>query len=145
MTRANMTRRVVFDTGVLVSAAILPGSTPALALRKALQHCELCVSAATLDELESVLCRAKFDRYLPLALRRGFVDGLRPHCCMIDVSLQVTDCPDPGDNKFLALAETSGAEWIVSSDPHLTGLHPWRGIPIIPPVVFLAAIFEDSR
>jgi len=145
MTHADMARHIVFDTGVLVSAAILPGSTPARAMRAALQHGELCVSAATLDELDRVLGREKFDRYLPPILRRAFVDGLRSHGCLIEVTLQVTDCADPGDNMFLALAETAGAEWIVSSDPHLTGLHPWRGIPIVPPAVFLAAISEDGR
>jgi len=52
----------------------------------------------------------------------------------------VTDCPDPKDNKFLALAETIGAELIISSDPHLTDMHPWRGIPILPPAAFLVGI-----
>lgn len=52
----------------------------------------------------------------------------------------LADCLDPKDNKLLALAETAGAELIVASDPHLTGLHPWRGIPIMPPAAFLMGI-----
>lgn len=135
-----MEKRIVFDTGVLVSAAILPGSTPAQALRMALQHCELCVSVETLNELANVLGRPKFDRYVSPALRQTFIDGLRQRWRMVKVALDVTDCIDPGDNMFLALAETAGAELIVSSDPHLTTLHPWRGIQIIPPAAFLAAI-----
>lgn len=50
------------------------------------------------------------------------------------------NCPDPKDNIFLALAETAGAELILSSDPHLTGMHPWRGIPILPPAAFLVGV-----
>jgi predicted nucleic acid-binding protein len=50
----------------------------------------------------------------------------------------VTDCRDAKDNKFLALAAAVEAELIIASDPHLTDLHPWRGIPIIPPRAFLA-------
>jgi predicted nucleic acid-binding protein len=52
----------------------------------------------------------------------------------------VNDCPDPKDNQFLALADAAGAFVIVATDPHLTKLHPWRGIPIVPPAAFLAAI-----
>jgi predicted nucleic acid-binding protein len=44
------------------------------------------------------------------------------------------------DNKFLALAEAAEAELIVSSDAHLTDMHPWRGIPILPPAAFLVGI-----
>jgi hypothetical protein len=133
-------RRVVFDTGVLISAAILPESIPALAFEKALLHFELCVSAATLAELETVLGRAKFDRYATAVLRQEFIAGYRRHARLVAVDRAVTDCTDPADNKFLALAEAANAELIVASDPHLTALHPWRGIPILPPAAFLAAI-----
>jgi predicted nucleic acid-binding protein len=54
--------------------------------------------------------------------------------------MEVSDCPDPNDNKFLALAAAAEAELIVASDPHLTNMHPWRGIPIIPPAPFLVGI-----
>ena len=37
-------RRLVIDTGILVSAAIRPASVPALALEKALLYFEVCVS-----------------------------------------------------------------------------------------------------
>jgi predicted nucleic acid-binding protein len=43
---------------------------------------------------------------------------------MFDVARTVTDCPDPKDNKFLELAETSGAELIIASDPHCSNLSP---------------------
>lgn len=133
-------RRVVVDTGVLVSAAIRPGSVPALALHKALMHFDVCVSAATWQELMTVMGRAKFDVYLAAAARDAFVAGLLQHVQFVEVTSDVTDCIDPGDNKFLALALAAGAELIVSSDPHLTSLHPWRGIPILLPAGFLVAV-----
>jgi uncharacterized protein len=133
-------RRTVLDTGVLVSAAIRPDSVPALALEKALLTFEVCLSRETLAELESVLGRSKFDRYAPAHQRQAFVAGFRAHAVMIEVVGTVADCADPKDNMFLALAETAGAELIVSSDPHLTDLHPWRGIPILPPAAFLVGI-----
>lgn len=133
-------RRVVLDTGVLVSAAIRPESVPALALEKALLMFEVCVSRETLAELETVLARSKFDRYAQAPQRQAFVAGFRRHAAMIEVNARVSDCPDPKDNMFLALAETAAAELIVSSDPHLTDMHPWRGIPILPPAAFLVGI-----
>ncbi|NMG54382.1 PIN domain-containing protein [Aromatoleum aromaticum] len=68
-------RPVVIDTGVLVSAAIRPDSTPALTLEKALLHFDVCVSEATLAELETVLSRPKFDRYATPDDRRAFLAG----------------------------------------------------------------------
>ncbi len=133
-------RRVILDTGILVSAAIRPDSIPALALEKALLGFDVCVSRETLTELESVLGRSRFDRYAPKAQRDAFIAGFREQVAMIDVSIIVTDCPDPKDNMFLALAETAIAELIISRDPHLTSMHPWREIPILTPAAFLIGI-----
>ena len=97
-------RRVVFDTGVLVSAAVLPDSVPALALEKALLQFEVCASDETLAEQETVLLRPKFDQYANRQMRQAFLDGFRAHVPTVVVAQAVTDCPDPSDNKFLALA-----------------------------------------
>ncbi|MDP2110912.1 MAG: putative toxin-antitoxin system toxin component, PIN family [Thiobacillus sp.] len=131
---------MILDTGILVSAAIRPDSIPALALEKSFLDFDVCVSQETLAELERVLGRSKFDRYAPKAQREVFLKGFREQATMVNVSVIVTDCPDPKDNMFLALAETAMAELIVSSDPHLTNMHPWRGIPILPPAAFLVGI-----
>ncbi len=80
-------RRIVIDTGVLVSAVIRPESVPALAVEKALLQFDVCACDETLSELEA-----------------------------------------------------ADAELIVASDPHLTNMHPWRGIAIIPPAAFLVGI-----
>lgn len=136
----NSARRIVLDTGVLVSAAIRPQSVPALALEKALLQFDVCASHATLQELETVLMRPKFDPYLPGEQREAFVAGIRAHITLIEVTQVITDCPDPKDNMFLALADTAMAELIVSSDPHLTDMHPWRGIAIMPPSAFLVGV-----
>jgi len=133
-------KRIVIDTGVLVSTAIRPESVPALALEKALLQFEICASDETLAELETVLMRPKFDPYVRTDWRREFIAGFRQRVTMIAVDRIVTDCADPKDNKFLALAEAADAELIVASDPHLTDMHPRREIPILPPSAFLMGI-----
>ncbi len=133
---------MVLDTGVLVSAAIRPDSVPALALalEKALLNFNVRVSRDTLAELATVLGRSKSDRYAPPQRRDDFVAGFRARAVVVEVTSTVSDCIDPKDNMFLALAETAEADPIVSSDPHLTNLHPWHGMPILPPAAFLVGI-----
>ena len=114
---------------VLVSAAIRPDSVPALALEKAFLDFDACVSRETLAELTTVLSRSKFDRHTPARQRDDFVAGFLARALVIEVATTVSDCVDPKDNVFLALAETAEADLIVSSDPHLTRLHPWQVFP----------------
>ncbi len=136
-------RRVVLDTSTLVSAALRVGSVPHQALLKALGSCELCASSATLNELEQVLKRDKFDRYLNTETRLSFVALIRQHTHLFDVQdadeLNVQPaCRDPKDNKFLALALVCEAGVIISSDKDLLALNPWRSIPVLTPSDFVA-------
>ncbi len=63
-------RRIVIDTGVLISAAIRPKSPPALALAKAFLRFAVCMCDETWSELENVLMRDKFDTYLRIYSKR---------------------------------------------------------------------------
>jgi putative PIN family toxin of toxin-antitoxin system len=140
----NHIRRVVLDTSTLVSAALRIGSVPHQSLLKALGSCDVCASAETLSELEHVLARKKFDRYLDAESRLSFVALMRRHVNLFAVQDSDTEavhppCRDPKDTKFLALALAAEADALVSSDDDLLVLHPWRGISIITPGQFLAA------
>jgi predicted nucleic acid-binding protein len=55
-------RRIIIDTGILVSAAIRPESIAALAVEKAWLQFDVCASDETWAELQTVLMRPKFDR-----------------------------------------------------------------------------------
>ena len=56
----------------------------------------------------------------------------------VRVSEIVTDCRDPKDNKFLELALSGKADFIITGDDDLLNLHPWRGIAILSPADYLA-------
>ena len=142
-------RRVVLDTSTLVSAALRDGSIPHQALLKALASCDVCVSTETLAELESVLGRSRFDRYLDQESRRAFVALIRRNVHLFVVKASETaavqpPCRDPKDDPFLALALAAEADAIVSSDEDLLVLHPWRGIPILTPAAFVAIDLSTS-
>jgi predicted nucleic acid-binding protein len=54
----------VIDTNVLISAALLKTSLPAVLLGKALRDFRIVFSSATFEELETRLWRPEFDRYI---------------------------------------------------------------------------------
>jgi putative PIN family toxin of toxin-antitoxin system len=103
---------------------------------------EVCACASTLAELESVLGRDKFDRYLGATLRAEFADILRRRASLFEVSeadianLQ-PPCRDPKDNQFLALVHACEANVLVSSDADLLVLSPWQSVPILTPAAYL--------
>lgn len=138
----NFVKRVVFDTSTLISGILRPSSIPRQAFLKAIAQAELCASPSTLAELESVLARDKFDRYLDLSIRLEFFQLYRRHVRLFPVSEAEENalpqsCRDPRDNKFLALALTCTAEVLISSDEDLLTLNPYQRILIISPREYL--------
>lgn len=130
--------RVVLDPGVLISAAISRTGAPAQLLLLWLEgRFEIVISPMLLGELKRVLLRPKFRRhmsesdalqYVALFARRGiFVEDPRE---------RERIAQDPKDDYLLALARASGARFIVSGDPHLTGLKT-APVPILTPRALL--------
>jgi len=109
-----------------------PQGVAADALGLALEYFEIVASKESLDELLDLLKRPKFDRYLS---RDDRLEDLRDYINLtkkIPVTLEVLDCKDPKDNKFLALALTANAQLIISGDKRdLINMSPDRGIDII--------------
>ena len=58
--------RFILDTSVLVSAVLIGNSRPAEAFHKARQLGEILLSLTVAEELNDVLGREKFDRYILL-------------------------------------------------------------------------------
>ena len=129
--------RLVLDTNVVVSAMLLPNSHPGQALNYALLHRALLASEATLSELNAVLQRPRFDRYLLEDERMDFLRSIEQSADIIPVTHSVTACRDPKDDKFLELAISGNATHIITGDNDLLDLHPFRNIPILTPAVFL--------
>ena len=130
-------RRFVCDVNVIISAALLPGSKPDRALRKAYDLGELLVSDSIWLELEQVLARPKFNRYITPEERNDFLVDLSETVQFIKVTEQINECRDPKDNKYLELAVSGKAECIVTGDDDLLVLNPWMGIEIVTVQEFL--------
>ena len=137
-------RRFVFDTNVLISAALLRQSTASRALRRALTTGRVLVSMATIEELNQVLSRRGFDRYVTEAERIEFLAALIRDTDMVEVTDSVHACRDPKDDKFLELAVSGHATCIVTGDDDLLSLHPFRGIALFSPRSFLDLLGDES-
>lgn len=123
---------IVLDSNCVVSAFLNPQGTAAQALRIGLEHFELACSKETLAELLDVLKRDKFDKYASKAQRAEMLETYAQSVRFFEVSLAVSDCQDPKDNKFLALALTAQVKILVTGDKRdLLGMNPYKGIDII--------------
>ena len=127
-----MNRRFIFDTNVIVSAVLRPQSQPNVALKKAQNLGTLLVSPNTWLELESVLSRPKFNRYITLEERQNFLLDFSQTVELILIdSFSTKECRDPKDNQYLELAVNGQAECLITGDQDLLILNPFRGISIL--------------
>jgi putative PIN family toxin of toxin-antitoxin system len=129
--------RFVFDTNVLISAALIGDSKPAEAFRKGRATGEILMSVPSAAELNEVLGREKFERYITRDDRERFLAAIVRTAVLADVTEQIAVCRDPRDDKFLELAVSGQATCIVSSDDDLLALDPFRGIRILSVEQFL--------
>jgi putative PIN family toxin of toxin-antitoxin system len=95
-------KKFVIDTNVLISAAIYPQSLAAQTLTAAFAMGDVCRSAETLQELQTVLNRSKFDRYFvdKVFTRAMFVSIFEKYAIEVTVTHACIDCTDPKDNMF---------------------------------------------
>jgi uncharacterized protein len=129
--------RAVIDTGIIISATMLPRSLPRKAFDLASGQGRLLISAATLAEVDEVLRRPKFSKYAAEDERLEFLAALVREAEIVEITESITDCRDPKDNKFLELAVCGKAGYIISGDADLLVLHPFRGVSILTPRDFL--------
>ena len=137
--------KFVVDTNIVVSAVLFPKSVPRQALDYAQNIGIVVVSASTLSELQQVLSRSKFDRYVPFDERESFLQRLTNTTQLIQVTESVEACRDPKDNQYLELAVSSQASAIITGDQDLLVLHPFRDIAIVTPQVFLDSLFITNH
>ena len=134
--------RFVIDTGVMVSAILLPRSVPRQAFDAAVTQGKLLVSAATISEMDEVLRRTKFNRYVREDLRLEFLAALVQQAETIEIAETIRACRDEKDDKFLELAVNGRATHLITGDADLLVLHPFRAIPILNPQTFLDALAD---
>jgi uncharacterized protein len=123
---------VVLDSNLVVSAFLNPEGMASTALQVAVEHFDVAASSDTLAELADVLKREKFNRYASKTERIAKLEAYAQTVLVFDVRLQVLDCQDPKDNKFLSLCTTASAKVLVTGDKKdLLVMHPYQNTAVL--------------
>ena len=130
--------RVVIDTNVFISALLNPVGTPRKVIDIAVNQFTILQSEATYQELTTRISKKKFDKYLEKDDRLNFLSSLKNRSLFVDMSHETRVCSDLDDNKFLELAVSGMAQYIITGDNDLLILNTYQGIPIITPAEFIA-------
>ena len=134
----NLRSFFVFDTNALISAALSKNSISALSYDHAILIGSIAVSEPLLEEFTDVLFRKKLDKYFFSEEERlAPILFLETNAVKFESQEIITSSKDPDDNMILELAVAALASCIISGDPHLLALNPFRGIPILSPADFL--------
>ena len=135
-------KRIVVDTNVFVSALLIKKSVPFQVINIAYKQGIILYSDATFTELQQVLSRRKFNKYLTLDERNVFLFKLANDSESVEIKEEINACRDAKDDKFLELAVNGHANFIVTGDADLLVLNPFREIEIITPEVFVSRFQE---
>ncbi len=136
--------RVVLDANIFISALISSQGNPAKILEKwQKRELEVVVSPAIVDEIERVTGYVRLQKkYRRIREEReGLIDDLRNFATMVDPQQELSVVQaDDSDNRYIECAIESGANYIVTGDPHLLDIGDYQGIPILTPVIFVVLL-----
>lgn len=135
-------QRFVLDTNIVVSAVLIKEGKARQALDKAQNLGIMLMSVSVLSELEEVLARPKFDKYVATIERKLFLASFVKTVEFVEIEEKIEICRDPKDDKYLELAVSGGATCIVSGDADLLVLNPFREISILTIQEFLKVTAE---
>lgn len=126
---------VVYDTNVVISAALKRGSLPASLVALAMaKKVSLFLSPAILKEYTDVLTRPKFD--LDPASVRVLLRDLRKAAVLVRPSRRVSRAPDEADNRFLECASEARADYLVTGNKKHFPFAEFEGTRIVSPAEF---------
>ncbi len=123
--------RLVLDTNTLISGLLVQPSMPQQVFDYATSQAILLMSKATQAELERVLIRPKFARYVSLEKRLKFIASLTARSEQVEITQRLEICRDPKDDKFLELAICGSATHLITGDDDLLVLNPFRNVEIL--------------
>jgi len=127
----------VIDTSALISAHLTPQSANRQAYDLVCKRGIAVFSNSTFHEFALTFSREKFEQYQPLDNRLEMISLVERRAHFAEVAVKINACRDPTDDMFLELAISCKASTIITRDPDLLELHPFRSIPILSPSDFL--------
>ena len=137
-----MSRRVVFDVNILVSAIIAPNGAPARAYLAALEQAwTIGRSGHIVHRLIDVLGRPRFHDRLPNDRLNAFLHGFQGYAEPFTPDPTVKGIADDEEDDFvLGTAVAAGADYLVTGDTGLLSIGEYRGVKIVTAREFLTRI-----
>jgi len=121
--------RLVIDTNVIVSAAIMPEGLQRTVVNIALaKPCRFYVSESILEEYKKVIARPhlKIDR----SSRRRLLDLIADRSHLVEPTRLPVVTSDPDDNKFVECADAARADYLLTGNQRHFPTH-WKCTKII--------------
>lgn len=134
----------VLDTNVLISAIIATGIPHEVVVAGYAGEYRIVASEATIQEFRETLQKYPERFGLDDDEIQTEVETLQYYAefAAPDEELSVVDA-DPDDDKFLEVAVTANADYVVSGDQHLLDIESFRGIDILTPREFYDALDDQ--
>ncbi|MXW93512.1 MAG: putative toxin-antitoxin system toxin component, PIN family [Rhodospirillaceae bacterium] len=135
--------RIVADSNVLISADLHSRGSPRAVIDAVRSEDGLLLfSTQTFAEIRTRLMLPKFDRYIEREFRTVWLSQIEAVSKFVSISGATLGCRDPDDDKLLETALSGEADCLVTGDRDLLSMTPFRGIPILSPADFLAALAD---
>ena len=134
--------RIVVDTNIFISAFL--GSKNAKFLVKEIlnEEFELIMSDAQLEEIQQVLLRPKFTKYILPAEVNEIILLLSMKIINPAIYEKISDCRDIKDNMILEEAVYGNAQFVITGDEDLLVLNPYRWIKILNLKDFIKIVYD---
>jgi uncharacterized protein len=138
-----MTPTGVYDTNVIVSAILKPGSIPASLVALAMEgSVRLILSPAILEEYREVLKRPKFG-FDPGAVD-AFLQDIEKAALMVYPTKRVRRALDEPDNRILECAQAAKAHYLVTGNKKHFPFSQFKGTKIVSSAEFAALLIPRS-
>jgi uncharacterized protein len=136
-----MIPQAVYDTNLIISAALSPSGIPSSLLVLAFDRTvQLSVSPVILEEYAKVLHRPKFD--LSEQVITGLMRKITEAAVLVHPTRRLSASPDESDNRFLECAREAAAQYLVTGNKRHFPFPAFEGIRIVSPAEFVQMLME---
>lgn len=133
--------KVVLDTNVIIASLATRGLCYSV-FELCLDRFEIIISSFLIDEIETNLSKKL---KIPDRLIRDISDFLSENATLIDVGKTPKNvCVDPEDARLLALAQKSGAAYVITGDSDLLKIKKYASSKILSPRQFWETVKKQN-
>ena len=128
-------QKIIIDTNVLVSS-LIQRSYPYLIIGKIFdsRNIEVCISDELFEEYLNVLNRKKFRKFPDFVTNaQALLLDIERHAKKYIPEIKLDIISDEDDNKLLELAETSGADFLITGNHNDFTMNAYKTTKIVTP------------